>query len=115
MRHFKRLSHYTALLLLIATTAMTTAVWHVGEDDTACIQVLEIRGAVTPATMAAARSTADPQHCLLCHWNRWVRSVTSHRSHLVAPSQDAARYVVATPLDERHHTSGLTPGRAPPA
>jgi hypothetical protein len=114
MRTFPRLSRYTAFLLLIASTAMTTAVWHVGEDDTACVQVLEIRGEVAPPTVAAARSTAAPQHCLLCHWTRWVRPLTSTRSYLVAPLQDATRFVDAIPLGERQHTRGLAPGRAPP-
>jgi hypothetical protein len=115
MRHLKRLVRFTAFITLLAATATTTAVWHAGEDDAACLTVLSSERDGSPRTIGSTPQQREPQHCLLCHWNRWVRSVPTAGSHVVAPAQDAARLIVQIFVGETRSACGLTPGRAPPA
>ena len=115
MRHFKRLVRFTALITLLAATATTTAVWHAGEDDAACLTILGSGQDESPRAIGSTPQQREPQHCLLCHWNRWVRSVPTAGSHVSAPALDKARLAVQVFVGETQSACGLTPGRAPPA
>jgi hypothetical protein len=118
MRRFNnRVARLAAFFALIAATATTVAsVWHAGDDDVACIQVVVSSADGTAKAIGTAPPPAgDPRHCLLCHWTRWFRSIPSTRSQITAPSPSAIGFVVAVPVAARHQTHGLAPGRAPPA
>lgn len=115
MRPFKRLVRLTALITLLAATATTTAVWHAGEDDAACLTVLDGGRDGSPLVLSSTPQQREPQHCLLCHWNRWVRSIPTAGSHVAAPAQDKTGLIVQVFVGETRFGCGLTPGRAPPA
>ncbi len=115
MYRFPRLIRLSAVIALLAAIGVTAAPWHTGDDDLSCAEFLVARSAGGQAGVAAARPATQPQHCLLCHWNRWVRSIPTERSVLVAPTQDASRLIVSSFVGVARAEHGLTPGRAPPA
>jgi hypothetical protein len=117
MGTIRRYLRGTAFLALFSALGSTAIVWHVADDDRAC-DVLSGARAVDdgkPERMDAARSEAAPDHCFLCHWNRWVRSVPTAKSQSTAPRLEGNRLVsraVVVAVDLIH---GLIPGRSPPA
>jgi len=118
MTRFKnRLVRLAAFVALAAVTTTTLAsAWHAGDDDAACIQVVVSSSDGAARTIETAPPPAgDPQHCLLCHWTRWFRSIPSTRAQVTAPCERAIRFVLTCPVTAQHQTCGLTPGRAPPA
>jgi hypothetical protein len=89
---------------------------HGGNDDLACAPIFAGAAANgAPETVTGARPAAQPQHCLLCHWSRWIRSDQTNRSDAVAPCEPSARLIPAVLLVEAHCHYSLRPGRAPPA
>lgn len=112
MRTARRFIRCTALIALLAAIATTTTAWHVAEDDFACA----VRpGDGGPDRLDPPASDSLPQHCFLCHWNRWVRSLPADRSESAAPGVDAGRVIPRATLAADRSTLGLVPGRSPPA
>lgn len=115
MSRFSRLDRAIACLTLLAALTATSAVWHAGDDDLACRTILIAGRDDIPRTITSAETRPEPQHCLLCHWNRWVRSVPTSRSAVVLPEQDASRLILSAFVGVTRADCGLTLGRAPPA
>ena len=115
MRRHTRLLRSSAFIALLSVLGMSTAAWHTADDDLACAPIVATATNSAPTALAAARPHEQPQHCLLCHWSRWVRSIETNRSQSVAPSAPSARLVPALSVAEAHGERGLSFGRAPPA
>ena len=115
MRRYTRLVRSSAFVALLSALAMTTAAWHPADDDLACAPLFERTANGAPVTVTAARTQAQPQHCLLCHWSRWIRSTQTNQSCSVAPCETSARLVLTVALAAPHCHCDLTFGRAPPA
>ena len=115
MRHIRRWLRGTASVALLLTLTATTTVWHVDDDDRACNPILSSGTDGRPQSVAAARQQLPPQHCVLCHWNRGVRSVPASKSVVVAHGLDVARLSERPPVTVVRSGDGLIPGRSPPA
>jgi hypothetical protein len=116
MRRYPRLIHASALVALLSALATTGAAWHAADDDLACAPLFaSSETGAAPASLAIARPQEHSQHCLLCHWSRWARSVQSTRTSSVSPCAGSGRLALAPVLSAAHIACVLTFGRAPPA
>ena len=108
LQRYRSFARVVALALLLAAPA---SLQHGGKDDLACAPFGEARSDVD----ALHGSPSDaPDHCLVCHWMRSLRSPFATPPRLDSTLAAAARIDIPPAVAAHAPALARIPARAPP-
>ena len=111
MYRLQRYRSYARVIALALLLAAPATLQHGGKDDFACAPLGQ---ASSDGDVLHGSPSDAPEHCLVCHWTRSLRSPSAAPAAFDSELIPAARVDAASPQAARAPSLSRLPARAPP-